>query len=249
MECYRWLLVLLTVASCFIVSTVSTSNHLDVTIIGGTGDLAKRYLWKGFFNLFVTNFAAETHNKSVRFVGAGIRELKVEMFEAMLENCIQCSKMLPDCDENKKMFMGNSTYVQLKDESDYHHLCSRLISQTYVSHEIIFYLSVPPSAYQSIVKNITLFCDVKNAHRVFKFVFEKPFGSDLESSLSLSSMLDTYLDEDQIYRIDHYLGKQAVSEIMKFRKKNKDLEKIWNRKFVSYVDINVKEIIGCKGKE
>ncbi len=112
--------------------------------------------------------------------------------------------------------------------------------------ELIFYLAIPPNLFESAIKNVghTLM-DMTNKRKV---VVEKPFGYDLESAKKLNDLLHTFFLEQEIYRIDHFLGKDAVQNIFSFRFANYIFEGIWNKNFIDHVQISALEDIGIEGR-
>ncbi len=108
----------------------------------------------------------------------------------------------------------------------------------------LFYLAIPPSWYECVCKNLheAGLSDEDEGFR--RIVVEKPFGMDLASARDLNCKLQDYFDESQIYRIDHYLGKEAVQNLMVFRFGNSVLEPLWNRNFIDHVQISVSESLG-----
>ena len=166
---------------------------LEVYIIGGTGDLARRYLWNGFFKLFQESQSSTR----MRFCGAGKSDTSNAAFRQILRHSIACSNVDTRCAQQRLDFVTRSRYERLQDESSYQKICSFINSN---SSNVIFYLSVPPAAYKGIIESIVKHCDVTSPKKNFKFVFEKPFGTDLRSAQSLSRMLSRYLLEGQIYR-------------------------------------------------
>ncbi|AEF19649.1 MULTISPECIES: glucose-6-phosphate dehydrogenase [unclassified Hydrogenobaculum] len=112
--------------------------------------------------------------------------------------------------------------------------------------EIIFYLSIPPNLFESAIKNIGhVLLDMTNKRKI---VIEKPFGYDLESAKRLNNLLHTFFLEKEIYRIDHFLGKEAVQNIFSFRFANYIFEGIWNKNFIDHVQISALEDIGIEGR-
>lgn len=113
-------------------------------------------------------------------------------------------------------------------------------------HELIFYLSIPPNLFESAIKNIGhVLLDMPNKRKI---VVEKPFGYDLESAKKLNNLLHVYFIEKEIYRIDHFLGKESVQNIFSFRFSNYIFEGIWNKNFIDHVQISALEDIGVEGR-
>ena len=109
----------------------------------------------------------------------------------------------------------------------------------------VYYLAVPPAAFESIVEGVGKRRSTEGWTRV---VVEKPFGHDLASALELNEIVHRYFDESEIYRIDHYLGKETVQNMLALRFANGILEPIWNRQFIDHVQITVAETIGIEGR-
>ena len=109
----------------------------------------------------------------------------------------------------------------------------------------LFYLAVPPVAFPTIVKGLaTIGANTRNA----RIVVEKPFGDSLDSAKALSAEIHTAFDERQVFRIDHYLGKETVQNLVVFRFANSIWERVWNRDAVDHVQITVAESIGVEGR-
>ena len=148
--------------------------------------------------------------------------------------------------------MRLTQYHTLKDEKNYRLLCQEMaksINRRERDKGRIFYLSVPPFAYAEIAKRIDSFCRSKGKETWTRLVVEKPFGSDLSSARQLAEKLANYFEESEIYRIDHYLGKNGVAQILNFRFNNRQLlERSWNRDHLDRVEIVLKERNDCKGR-
>jgi len=113
----------------------------------------------------------------------------------------------------------------------------------------IFYFATPPSLYCPITYNLGrsgLTKETKETSPCVRVIVEKPFGRDLESAMALDEELHRVLSENQIYRIDHYLGKETVQNILMFRFANAVFEPIWNRRYIDHVQITVAESIGVE---
>ncbi len=112
--------------------------------------------------------------------------------------------------------------------------------------ELVFYLAIPPNLFETAIKNIGhVLLDMTNKRKI---VVEKPFGYDLESAKRLNNLLHTFFLEKEIYRIDHFLGKEAVQNIFSFRFANYMFEGIWNKNFIDHVQISALEDIGIEGR-
>ncbi len=112
------------------------------------------------------------------------------------------------------------------------------------SHNRIYYLSTPPSAYSTIISGIGDACLADCAEGWVRVVIEKPFGHDLASAIELDEQVHKVFGESQVYRIDHYLGKETVQNILVFRFANGIFEPLWNRNYIDNVQISVAETVG-----
>ena len=231
-------------------------NVTNIVLIGATGDLAKRYLWQGFFSLFIK----ESNERSTVRVYPTARE-SVESGQKKIDDILKASLKCPEsktlnwCLEKKKFFVDQSVkeYHRLKNDQDFMSLCQIMgddIAAGERERGLIFYLSVPPFAYTQIAKRIDSFCRrAEDKHGWIRIVLEKPFGSDLASAQELTRSLSNYFDEKEIYRIDHYLGKTGVVQILEFRYSNHNLYKdLWNSDHIERVEIVLKEKNDCEGR-
>ncbi|KAM8927213.1 GDH/6PGL endoplasmic bifunctional protein [Pelodytes ibericus] len=241
-----------TLLATFAVICTGSKGHISVVLLGATGDLAKKYLWQGLFQLYI-NEASRGHSFS--FHGAALTA--PEKGEGLMFSVLQslgCPADVPpdSCALLKDQFLKLSRYRQLKTADNYTALNQDI--QNSLSEEglheagRLFYLSVPPFAYADIARNINASC--RPPHGAWlRVVFEKPFGHDYESAKKLAGELQTFFREEEIYRVDHYLGKQTVEQILPFRLHNrKHLEPIWNRHHVDRVEIVLKETVDAKGR-
>nr|XP_033778028.1 GDH/6PGL endoplasmic bifunctional protein [Geotrypetes seraphini]XP_033778030.1 GDH/6PGL endoplasmic bifunctional protein [Geotrypetes seraphini]XP_033778031.1 GDH/6PGL endoplasmic bifunctional protein [Geotrypetes seraphini]XP_033778032.1 GDH/6PGL endoplasmic bifunctional protein [Geotrypetes seraphini] len=229
-----------------------SQGHISVVLLGATGDLAKKYLWQGLFQLYVDQI---DNGHSFSFQGAALtpqEQGQTLMFDALKR--LSCS---PDifpgrCTLLKDQFLKRTRYWQLKTAEDYISL-SRDIESSVRKEGIqeagrLFYLSVPAFAYVDIARHINSSCRPKPGAWL-RVVLEKPFGHDHTSAQQLAKELHTYFLEEEMYRVDHYLGKQIVAEILPFRQRNQQiLDPIWNRHNVERVEIVLKETLDAKGR-
>ncbi|XP_037535293.1 GDH/6PGL endoplasmic bifunctional protein [Nematolebias whitei] len=231
---------------------VQRPGHVSVIIVGSTGDLARKYLWQGFFQLYVHQVSS---GHTFSFYGGGLSPAEKAtpvLFEIL--KAVTCSKdVSPErCAIIKDQFLRLSQYRQLKTVEDYQHLAKHIeqqLQQEGMSEAgRLFYLSVPAFAYADIAEKINSTCRPTGGPWL-RVVLEKPFGHDYNSAQVLATQLRSFLNEDEMYRIDHYLGKQVVSKILPFRTENgKVLDRIWNRHHIERIEIVLKETLDCKGR-
>lgn len=247
---WRTLCVLLLVGT--IAVTCKKKGHVSVILLGATGDLAKKYLWQGLFQLYL-NEVSSGHTFS--FHGAALTP--PEKAEGILFDSLKSLSCPADVEADlcalvKDQFLKLTRYRQLKTAENYTALHQDILTSLAEEdlHEAgrLFYLSVPPFAYANIAQNINASCRPPPGAWL-RVVLEKPFGHDYESAKKLASDMQTFFHEEEIYRVDHYLGKQTVEQILPFRRRNqKHLDSIWNRQHVDRVEIVMKETVDAKGR-
>jgi len=237
-------------------------RKISFVIIGGYGDLAKKYLWQGVHNLDETYGGLPKTPLLLYSSGRAAPEVGETKTASALESGVFCASGDEVCAGRKSAFVERVRYRQLKTEQNFVDLCAD-ISLTAQGNEEgrIFYLSVPPFTYPEIVKFIDLHCrppkvpvaaeETDNAPSAWlRVVVEKPFGNDFRSAKELSQELLRHLNDDELYRIDHYLGKTTVRNIIPFRHANRGtgIESLLTRDHVEKVEMVVKETDGCKGR-
>lgn len=228
--------------------TESKLTPVSLVIFGATGDLTWRKLIPALYNLFLDNLLPE------KFAICGVyrKPLEVEEWRQYLhEGTDQFSRRGKTDDSQWQAFAGHLTAHRCDDFNDgetYTALGKFLTEQEKAWGEQgarIFYLATPPTLVETIVGQLHQARLIKK-HPNGRVVVEKPFGSDLESARALNRSLRKFLDESQIYRIDHYLGKETVQNILAFRFANLFFEPIWNRNYIDHVQITVAEQIGVE---
>ncbi|KAM5270486.1 GDH/6PGL endoplasmic bifunctional protein isoform 3-T5 [Hipposideros larvatus] len=247
---------MLTVAVCMVLlgclQAQEPQGHISIILLGATGDLAKKYLWQGLFQLYLDE-AGKGHSFS--FHGAALTTTKQgqEFMDKFLESLFCPKDVAPGrCAELKDQFQRLSQYHQLKTSEDYLALSKdieALVQQEGLREAgRVFYFSVPPFAYADIARNINSSCR-PGPGAWLRVVLEKPFGHDHLSAQQLATELGSFFQEEEMYRVDHYLGKQAVAQILPFRDQNrKALDGLWNRHHVERVEIVLKETVDAEGR-
>jgi len=213
-----------------------------IIIFGATGDLTKRKLIPALYYLFNKGILKE----KIPLVCIGRRNITKEQFIELLnyKEFISCINQ-----NTIEKFLNLINYFSLnfdsKDLSDF----TSYINDTEIKYNCgkdkIFYLALPSDLFGRITDIIRLGKFLDNAG-LKKIVFEKPFGYDLLSARNLNSHISSIFKEQEIYRIDHYLGKELVQNIFTFRFSNLIYNEIWNNKFIDHVQITIAEKIGVE---
>lgn len=221
-----------------------------VVIFGATGDLARRRLIPALYNLARKGQLPAGY----AVVGVGRRPVGTEPFREQLRRAVEESTEVPFEPAPWEAFAEHVHYVQsaFDDPQGYARLrtvLEELDRQQGLGGNRLFYLASPPSTYPMVIDRL-------GAHLVrrgegpgwARIVIEKPFGFDLGSARALNAKVAEVFDESQVYRIDHYLGKETVQNILIFRFANTIFEPIWSREYVDHVQITVAESIGVEGR-
>ena len=186
----------------------------DIIIIGATGDLARRKLFPALYRLFISR----DELPEGRIIGFARSKLEDEAFRVLARAAVETSGEEVD-DETWKEFAQRLIYVSGEDGG--YEALARHAQQS----SRLIYLATPPSTFPALVEAL----EENELVRGTRILIEKPFGRDLESARALEATLDLFFDERQIFRIDHYLGKETVQNILVFRFGNSVFERVWNR--------------------
>ena len=206
-----------------------------VVLFGATGDLARRKLLPGLFHLSSVGFIP-----GCRIIGVSLDDIDTEGFRKVARGALDefSTRKMTDADWNA--FAASLDYVPLAAGADALKAAVAKAEQTFDGEcRRLHYLSVPPSAALSAVRMLGAAELVERS----RIVMEKPFGTDLASAVSLNAKLHEVFDETQIFRIDHFLGKEPAQNILAFRFANGLFEPIWNRNFIDHVQIDVPETL------
>jgi glucose-6-phosphate 1-dehydrogenase len=217
------------------------SNRVLV-IFGATGDLAKRKLFPGFFHLFREGLMPE----DFRIIGSGRRSPgSDDDFRRHVNEALQQYGRV-ELDEHWDDFAARVSFVSssAEDGSELAQAVKEAEKEIGAEGERLVYLSVPPSAMQDMVRMLGKSGIAENC----SLVVEKPFGHDEASAKELNATLHEVLEEQSIYRIDHFLGKEAAQNILALRFANGMFEPVWNRDHVAYIQIDVPEALDIQGR-
>lgn len=216
-------------------NAVDAAEPLVIFIFGVTGDLTRTKLVPALFSLFVNERLTR-----FRIVGFARREWSQDFFRE------QVSKMLREFPGagagQRERFLDSLEYIEstFEDDAGYERMNDHAAGFT----NRLYYLSTPPEAYETIIRKLGDHGLARSEAGYVRIIVEKPFGRDLASARQLNALLRTYFDESQIYRIDHYLGKETVQNLMMLRFGNGIFEPVWNNRYVDHVQITVAESAG-----
>jgi glucose-6-phosphate 1-dehydrogenase len=213
-------------------------------LFGATGDLARRKLLPGLFHLAAAGLMPERY----RVVGCGrpAGAPDAEGFRAHVLDAVRQFGRPEITDENWTAFAANLSFVPASAEQPGALVeeIARLEQGLSAHARRLIYLAVPPQAFRPIVEMLVAAGLAERA----KLIVEKPFGHDLPTARVLNAALHAALGEDQVFRIDHFLGKEGVQNVLAFRFANGLFEPIWNREHVEYVQIDVPERLTIEGR-
>jgi glucose-6-phosphate 1-dehydrogenase len=218
-------------------------NHV-VVIFGATGDLAKRKLLPGWFHLY----AAGLLPKEFRLIGSappGSAMTDEQFREHARQSCADFCITKPD-DSLWSEFVANLSFAAAEPDNygDLVAAVQQAEKEIGDPHGRLYHLAIPPVAFTSVVGVL----GESGLARGARVIIEKPFGYDLESARKLNQAVHAVFDESQVFRIDHFLGKESVDNILAFRFANGLFEPVWNRSYLRYVQIDVPETLTIEGR-
>jgi len=214
---------------------------MSFILFGATGDLAKRKIYPALYNLFLEKKLPSTFS----VVGLGRREWSDTVFQQHVKDSLMAfsrTTLVEDTAFNQ--FLSQFTYsvLNVDQPKDYQTLLQKL---TALPENRLFYLSVSPEFFEVIGKNIKE-SGLSNTTGWKRLIIEKPFGRDLTSAQELNQKLSSYFTEDEVYRIDHYLGKGMVQNLGNIRFSNPLLNSVWNKNMISNIQITASETVGVE---
>jgi glucose-6-phosphate 1-dehydrogenase len=221
-----------------------TPGATTLVIFGASGDLTRRKLLPALYSL------SRGQRLPARFgvVGVARTEMSDEQFRQQFQDSLrEFAKVDARSDELVRSIQGQMYFVsgEMDDPALYSRLASRL--RDIGSEGVLYYLAIPPTVYATVVEGLEAAGLAGTPqHGWRRVIVEKPFGTDLASAQALNAQLHRHFTEDQIFRIDHYLGKETVQNLLVLRFANGMFEPIWNRRYIDHVQITAAETVGVE---
>lgn len=215
----------------------------SIVIFGASGDLTKRKLIPSLFNLYCKGRMP----KQYHIVGYGTTEFNDASFRSHLKEGMKEYSDAEYTEKEWKDFASHLAYVMRGyTTEDFIQLNTYLNEWQGEDGNRVYYMATPPDAFPKIIDLLGETKQLKENRGYRRVVIEKPFGTDLESARKLNDQIHKVLKETQIYRIDHYLGKETVQNILVTRFANTIFEPLWNRNYIDHVEITVAEKVGVE---
>ena len=218
-----------------------------MVIFGATGDLTKRKLFPALYNLVSAGLLPDQFD----IVGVGRYEMSTEALREKLKADLSTFTTRTLDDRCASWLLERLHYIggEIDNQETYQRLretLERLDAERSTGGNVLFYLAIPPDLFDDTIHRLAEAGLMEEKEHWRRVVIEKPFGHDLESAQVLNRQIREVLHEKQIYRIDHYLGKETVQNILAFRFANGIFEPIWNRRYIDHVQITVAETVGVE---
>ena len=212
---------------------LSPAPDQDVVVVGATGDLSARKLLPALFNLSVEHLLPR-HGE---IVGAAPVSMDTDQFRDFARDAVQSYSRTRPTQRALAAFLRRLRFVELNPKANLTDLRAEVGRR-----ERLVYLAVPPSAFSPLITAM----GTSGLAEGSSLIIEKPFGHDLESARALNATIHSVLPERRVFRIDHYLGKETVQNLLVFRFGNSIFERIWNRDAIARVEITVAESLGVE---
>ncbi len=227
-----------------VVSGCKQPDRADLVIFGATGDLSMRKLLPALAHMHACCLIAP----GSRIIGVVRDPKQAEAWRRLVREALE--RYAPKLMSDPKLWRGFSRMLRplqgdLEDAESFRRL-RQVVEEPDSSMNALFYFAIPPAYYEITARNLFAAGLTAEDHGWRRLVIEKPFGTDLESARKLNRVLLGFFKEEQIFRIDHYLGKDSVQNLLVFRFANAVFEPIWNRTYVDHVQITVAEKIGVE---
>ncbi|HEV2569064.1 glucose-6-phosphate dehydrogenase [Sphingomonas sp.] len=213
--------------------------HQTIIIFGGTGDLAHRMLFPSLYNLFADRLLPD----DVLIIGSGRSEMDDEAFRASID----LQKSLPEDryhPDTAADFLQRIRYSAVSGKQEEFTRLRDLVGDR-LDRGVSVYLSTPPSLFAPMVEGLGR---AGLSGPTVRVAMEKPIGQDLASSLQVNDAVNAVFDEDRVFRVDHYLGKETVQNLLVLRFGNALFEPLWNAQGIEHVQITVAETVGLEGR-
>jgi len=233
-------------------AAIHAASPFSIVIFGASGDLAYRKLAPALFSLF----CSELLDDNFIILGAARSDFSEADFRKRIRKGVEeFGRFKPSESDRWSDFESRLFYQQLHYDApdDFRALRERLekLEKAHgVAPNRLFYLAIPPTIYADVAENLGVAgLAVQHPGGFSRLIIEKPFGTDLKSAEELNRRIHSVFSEDQVYRIDHYLGKETVQNLLVFRFANAIFEPLWNRHYVDHVQISVLEsvAVGYRG--
>src|SRR4051794_12614562 len=224
----------------------ATPDPTTLVIFGASGDLTKRKLLPALYQL------SRSQRLPARFsvVGVARSAMSDDDFRRQFHASLKEFAGVEKPDEVSNTLARRLSY--LSGEMDDPALYARLngVLEAHAPDGVLFYLAIPPTAYGKVVEQLGAagLTRPSNPSGWRRVIVEKPFGTDLDTARALNRLLHQHLDESQVFRIDHYLGKETVQNLLVFRFANGMFEPVWNRRYIDHVQITAAETVGVESR-
>jgi len=226
-------------------SIIKQTDPTALIIFGVTGDLTKRKLLPAIYQLM----SEKLITNPIHIIGFARRQWNTQQMKDVLIEGINEHARVKPLDENIfSPLFKEAKYIQSSFENEEGFKKLNIFINKAGYKKILFYLATPPSEYKIIIKNLSACIQYSTNKKWVRIVVEKPFGNNLETAIDLEKSLHQCFEENQIYRIDHYLGKETVQNILVFRFANGIFEPLWNKNYVDHVQITVAETVGVEAR-